>query len=104
MRLKRLTIANRFCTLCDLGSVDDSRHMVMECPGLQPMRNTMFTKINAILDEYGLEHDVLDGNVFLTLMGKPNVNIPMEAMEEIWIFSARNISSMYRSKLREGIG
>ena len=104
VRLKRLTIANRFCTLCDLGSVDDSRHMVMECPGLQPMRNTMFTKINAILDDYGLEHDVLDGNVFLTLMGKPNVNIPMEAMEEIWISSAKNISSMYRLKLREGIG
>ena len=104
VRLKSLTIANKLCTICDLGSVDDARHMVMECPGLQPRRNTMFAMINTILDEYGLDHGQLDGNVFLTLMGKPNANIPMQAMEEIWICSARSISGMYRTKLKDGIG
>ena len=99
--LKVWLLQTDLCTICDLGSVDDARHMVMECPGLQPRRNTMFAMINTILDEYGLDHSLLDGNVFLTLMGKPNANIPME---EIWICSARSISGMYRTKLKDGIG
>ena len=84
--------------------MDDARHMVMECPGLQPRRNIMFTTIDSILEEYGLGHDILVGDVFLILMGKPIVTIPMDAMEKIRICSAKNISSMYRSKIRDGIG
>ena len=75
VRLKSLTIATRFCTLCDHSAMDDARHMVMECPGLQPRRNIMFTTIDSILEEYGLGHDILVGDVFLIIMGKPIVTI-----------------------------
>ena len=48
VRLKRLPVAAKFCTLCDLGSVDDAKHMVMECPSLQPRRNIMFGDMHMI--------------------------------------------------------
>ena len=104
VRLKSLTMATRFCTLCDNSSMDDARHMVMECPGLQSRRTIMFTAIDSILEEYGCAHDILVGDIFLILMGKPVVNAPMDAMEKIWICSGKNISSMYRSKMIDGIG
>ena len=100
VRIKRWPAAARLCTMCDHGFVDDVRHMAMECPGLQPRRNIMFGEIHLILEKYGLTHDVLND----TSWESPNLNTPMEAMGEIWICSARNISSMYRLKLREGIG
>ena len=104
VRLKSLPLAAKFCVLCDHGSIDDAAHMVMQCPRLQPQRNAMFLEIDKILARNGLNQNDLDANVFLNLMGRPGQNIPIELMEEIWQCSARQISNMYRWKLKYGIG
>ena len=90
VRLKSLPLAAKFCVLCDHhGSVDDAAHIL---------------EIDKILARNGLNQNDLNANVFLNLMGRPGQNIPMELMEEIWQCSARQISSMYRWKLKYGIG
>ena len=76
----------------------------MQCPELQPKRSIMFNEIDKICDAIGLERLGAYGNVFWILLGKPVDNIPIESMKNIWIYSARHISDMYRWKLREGIG
>ena len=40
VRLKGMTMATKFCVMCDLGA--PARHMILECPALQQMRNVMF--------------------------------------------------------------
>ena len=80
VRLKSLPLAAKVCVLCDHGSIDE------------------------ILARNGLNQNDLDANVFLNLMGRPGQNIPIELMEEIWQCSARQISNMYRWKLKYGIG
>ena len=104
VRLKRLPMASKFCPLCDLGAMDDSFHMVMQCPALQDRRCEMFHDIERICG--ACEHDKISiqNEPFLTLMGRPNANIPVETMVKIWECSARHIANMYLWKIRVGIG
>ena len=104
VRLKSLPIAEKFCNLCDHGAVDDAKHMVMQCPHFQPKRTEMFNEIEALLMRPDYAINQMDENIFLSLMGKPAVNISQEVMCDIWLCSVRHISSMYRRKLRQGIG
>ena len=104
VRLKSLPIAAKFCTLCDYGSIDDARHMVIQCHALQPKRNDMFNGIEAILMRHNYVFNQMDENVFLNLMGKPAANLSVDVMCDIWLCSVKHIASMYRMKQRQGIG
>ena len=83
VRLKRLPIAYKFGPLCDHGAMDDSFHMVMQCPALQPNRTSMFNEIEQICRDY--EHDQIHihNNVYLTLMGKPGIGFTDGIMKDI---------------------
>ena len=48
VRLKRLPIASKVCTLCDHEAYDDANHMVMQCPKLQPYGSNTFEEIAQI--------------------------------------------------------
>ena len=76
----------------------------MQCPMLQPKRNDMFNEIEVILMRHNCDINLMDEVVFLNLMGKPAANIPPETMCDIWLCSVTHISSIYRMKLRQGIG
>ena len=78
--------------------------MVMQCPALQDRRCDMFHDIERICG--ACEHDQISiqNERFLTLMGRPNANIPVETMVKIWECSARHIANMYLWKIRVGIG
>ena len=104
VRLKSLPMAAKFCTMCEYGSIDNARHMVMQCHALQILRNDMFNEIEAILVRHNFRVNQLDENVFLNLMGKPAANIPVDVMCDIWLCSVRHIANMYRTKQRQGIG
>ena len=104
VRLKRLPVASRFCPLCDHSAMDDTFHMVMQCPFLQDSRTMMFHEIERICDACEHEQINVNNDIFLTLMGKPAANFSIELMIAIWECSARHIANMYRCKLRTGIG
>ena len=44
VRLKGLPVLARFCDKCDLSAMDDVRHLVLQCPNLQPERNDLLAK------------------------------------------------------------
>ena len=104
VRLKRLPVASRFCPLCDHSAMDDTFHMVMQCPFLQDSRTRMFHEIERMCDDCEHEQINVNNDIFLTLMGKPAANFSIELMIAIWECSARHITNMYLCKLRTGIG
>ena len=104
VRLKRLPVASRFCPLCDHSAMDDTFHMVMQCPFLQDSRTRIFHEIERICDACEHEQINVNNDIFLTLMGKPAANFSIELMIAIWECSARHIANMYLCKLRTGIG
>ena len=84
VRLKRQTLAAKFCELCDLSASDDANHLVMQCPALQVVRNQMFDEIRGIPDGTGA----------------------IEQMVNIWKILGKYINVMYGMNLRrrKGVG
>ena len=48
VRFKGRPPSARFCDLRELGSLDDVRHLVLQCPGLQMLRNKMFMELEVM--------------------------------------------------------
>ena len=105
VRLKRLNRSERVCSLCDLYEDDNVRHLVMQCPRLQPERATMFVELwNAgggsgamVLDEHGY--------ILSILLGKPSDVPTGDQMDAFWLTSGELINTIYQRslKLRKGI-
>ena len=95
VRLKKTSIASRFCCKCDLSSEETAFHLAMQCPFFESDRKTMYDEmselkcpeINGILNE--------SGNIFLYLMGKHPPGIEFMTMYPFWTIAARHISRMY---------
>ena len=51
-RLKRLPFGSRMCTRCDLCSLEDANHMIMQCPEQDQHHREMYNEISRL---YGLE-------------------------------------------------
>ena len=105
VRLKGTPVFSRFCDQCDHGSVDNVRHLILQCPSLQESRGNMMGELadvnggegRTIMDE---ANDLLD-----LLLGKMDNDEPINAqLKEFWSIAARNIARMYWTKTRAGIG
>ena len=70
VRFKRLNISDRVCTFCDLYEEDNVRHLVMQCPMMQPERSKMFREIRVIEDRYGSAIINNSGDVLSVLLGR----------------------------------
>ena len=106
VRLKRLTLAAKFCKLCNLSAIDDANHLVMQCPALQVVKNQMFDEIRGIPDgTCALMLDHCD-DVLSYLIGRQKVDFSIEQMVNIWKISGKYINVMYGMNLRsrKGIG
>ena len=53
VRLKGATMYARSCEDCDLGAIDDVRHLVLQCPRWQPERTDLLNEIANIPDGSG---------------------------------------------------
>ena len=104
VRLKGTPVASRFCTGCDLSTMDDVRHMVMQCPKLQTDRTELMDEISRIPDGSG--QALLDAHYDLVyiLLGKHAMGLSLGQMIVVWSIAARHITRMYNKKLKEGIG
>ena len=98
-RLKRKPFGSCMYILCDLGIIDNTAHLVMQCPFNTTCRNSMYNELNSIDDEY--VHDILSKpqEVFLCLLGRQPENAPVEAMLRFWKISCKYISMMYRTSV-----
>ena len=106
VRLKRSSIAARFCPFCDMAQEDNITHLVMQCPRFQQERTSLFEEIRALPDGIGIYILDMERDIMSTLLGRHATNCVIEQMEEIWLISSRFIAMMYKKnlKLKAGIG
>ena len=99
IRLKKHSIASKFCTQCDLGICEDIWHIVMQCPYFKQKRTVMLREINEIDDAEirGLFERPQD--VFYLLMGRHPENTHVLNMAKIWVISARYIVEMFKQTI-----
>ena len=105
VRLKGLPRGNRTCSLCDLFSIEDPYHIIMQCPGTQNLRNVMFNE----LESDPSIKDILNDNaneIMLVCMGKCPNNAIDTVMEKLWCIAGCHINGIYKFVLnqRKGVG
>ena len=86
VRLKKGSIASRFCENCTLGIEKSIKHIVMQCPFFEEDTTG-----------YGFEYLLNDPTqIFLYLMGKHPEMHTFKAMFVFWTISSNHITDMYK--------
>ena len=104
VRPKGQTFAARFCDRCQLASMDDVRHLVLQCLFMQDARNAMFRELSEVDNGRGQVICASPGDTLYLLLGKIADGFSVEEMVPFWTVAARHIATMYYEKIREGIG
>ena len=99
-RLKRSPFGAKMCTRCELSLLENTTHMVMQCPANEVHRTNLNREVMAICP------DIDPQEFFNILMGKYIDDWDFEDMKPIWESSARHVTKMYGDTLRdrEGMG
>ena len=96
----------RNCAKCDLEIPETFRHLVMQCPGNERLKEIMFkeiAKVDMVLNERCMNNA---DQVFFLLLRKPIDGVNVDVMTGIWITAGYHLCNMYKSRIfhREGVG
>ena len=95
--INKCPIGEKLCVNCDLGAVEDAKHVVLQCPFNQDIhvRYDMFKSVHRL--ESGLIERILSdhGNVHRTCMGWCPEDERFGNMKECWCCTSDYISKMY---------
>ena len=96
-RLKKKSYSHKICTRCELGCVEDIKHLVMQCPAFSNQMNDLFEKLLQMDNEIAgrVAHD--PGNYFKIIMGMQPEYASFDLMVEIWLLTGDTISKIYRN-------
>ena len=87
------------CDKCDLGIVEDTRHIVMQCPFFEHDKMNMLKEMEEV-ESYEISNLLNEhGRLFLYLMGKHPDNVSFESMYIFWSISAKHISVIYKKAI-----
>ena len=95
VRLKKKSYWTKVCVKCNLGSVEDTMHIVMQCPHYQNIRQEMHTDLEHLNCEEisGALRNAQE--CFHIFMGKQPVNVSIENMIDLCRITGRHITSIY---------
>ena len=93
--LKKASFWAKACTNCDLGIVEDTKHVIMQCPQNEEVRKEMFQEIkelgiNAIDNTFENANDY-----FPVLLGKQPENVETEDMIKLCMITGKHITNIY---------
>ena len=96
-RLKGKTYGYKMCHRCDLGSPEDARHIILQCPYFSDERRNLFEALERSSNLWANEiinngHDLLH-----ILLGKQPEGFPFDEMLNIWIIAGGYIVDIYES-------
>ena len=99
-------VGNSYCDLCNTMSLENTEHVIMQCPGLTTIREQMFEQINLLENNTGTQIISYSRNVFRTMLGDLPANLQPEIVIDYRKIVSKNVYSMYRTILtnREGVG
>ena len=94
-RLKGKTHGYKMCNRCKLGSLEDVKHLIMQCPYFEVKRAKMYDEIKKLNNE---ELDEVLSNpqeIFHVILGKHPDNASFENMIQFWLIAGAHICDMY---------
>ena len=95
LRLKNKSFWSKACVRCDLSSLEDIRHIVMQCPYFEYIRQEMFDEIEQ-LNCNSISNSLRSGvDILLILLGKQPADVPIESMMDMCLISGKHITRMY---------
>ena len=100
-RLTKEPFGSRMCILCDLYCLEDTDHMIMQCPIHE---NTSISMYNEINEKYSL---ALGGCTLANnLLGRKLINKSYAEMLPLWCIASHHIYMMYKTTIncQKGIG
>ena len=104
VRLRGASSFSKFCVDCDLGVVDDIRHLVLQCPKWQTGRTEMMNEIENIPDGRGVALLNSQCDLVIALLGGIDNVYTYEQKVRILTISAECITNVYHEKVKEGVG
>ena len=96
IRMKKSSLASRFCEKCDLGIEGNIKHIVMQCPFFEEDRRHMFVEIRDKCNPKVIECTNRPAEIFFFLMGKQPDDVSFDGMFALWSIFTKHISDMYR--------
>ena len=96
----------RICSRCELGIPETLRHLVMQWPENEDLRETLFKEIAKVDDSFNERCMNATDQVFFWLLGKPIEGVNIDVMTDIWIIAGYHLCNMYKTRIfhREGVG
>ena len=105
-RLKGSSLSDRICQSCDLGVVENIYHLIMQCPYMDDIRQSMYRQLqNDVVVYFDKLKENPQDNLAM-LLGKVVANVDLETVISGLQIVGRHICLMYKRVInsREGIG
>ena len=99
VRLKRESFWLKTCGQCDFSILEDTRHIVMQCPFYERKRREMYDEIAKLECEELNEAIAIPHNVFHLILGKQPENISLNNMLRLCSITGKHKVGIYDSVL-----
>ena len=98
-RLKKKSYSQKICTRCQLGILENIKHLVMQCPHFSDESRALYDALNLLRTETSARVLNDPQNYFPILMGKQPEYATFHEMVEIWMITSDHISKIYKRAL-----
>ena len=95
-RIIKKSHGHNICTRCDLGIVEDIRHLVMQCPSSSNQTHELFETLVQMDNDIATRVTQDPGNYLNIIMGMQPEYASFESMLDIWLLTGDTISNIYR--------
>ena len=95
-RIKKKSHSHKICTRCNLGIVEDIRHLLMQCPHFSQEMRYLYDFLNQARGDIAPRVANIPQNYFQIIMGKQPVYATFQDMVEIWLVTGECINKIYR--------
>ena len=93
-RFKNKPFGFKMCHRCDLGIVENARHLILQCPFYDLERASMFREIESTNDTWHSKVNNQGYDIMHILLGMQPDNTTFDEMIHIWLIAGSHISRM----------
>ena len=94
-RLKKKSIGYKMCDRCELGIIENARHLILQCSFYDLERTDMFKEIESVNDTWSTKISNQGYDLMHILLGMLPEGINFDEMKDIWLIAGSHISRMY---------
>ena len=96
-RIKNKPFGFKMCHRCELGILENARHLILQCPFYEIERADMFNEIESVNNTWRDKISNQGYDILHVLLGMQPENTTFDEMLQIWLTAGGHISKMYQS-------